>query len=122
MKIKRFLSSQIGTFLQPGKVMVLYGSRQVGKTTLVKDLIATLPLRSKFINADELIYREALASQSSQRLGELLGDAELLVIDEAQRIPEIGLNLKIMVIVFLTPKLLLQVRRPLILPTKLVSH
>ena len=77
--------------------MVLYGSRQVGKTTLVKDLIATLPLSSKFINADELIYREALTSQSSQRLGELLGDAELIVIDEAQRVPEIGLNLKILV-------------------------
>jgi len=97
MKIKRFLSSQIEAFLQPGKVMVLYGSRQVGKTTLVKDLIATLPLNSKFINADELIYREALTSQSSQRLGELLGDAELIVIDEAQRVPEIGLNLKILV-------------------------
>ncbi len=97
MKIKRFLSSQIETLLQPGKVMVLYGSRQVGKTTLVKDLIATLPLRSKFINADELAYRNVLASQSSQQLGELLGNAELLVLDEAQRVPEIGLNLKILV-------------------------
>ncbi len=97
MKLKRFLLEQIQGFLQPGKALVLYGPRQVGKTTLAKDLLERLPLRSKFINADEIAYREALASQSSQRLGELLGDAELLVIDEAQRVPEIGLNLKILV-------------------------
>jgi len=97
MKIKRALFSQIETALQPGKVMVLYGPRQVGKTTLARDLIDTLPLRSKFVNADELLYREILASQSSQKLGELLGNADLLVIDEAQRVPEIGLNLKILV-------------------------
>jgi len=77
--------------------MVLYGPRQVGKTTLAKDMLNALPLQSKFVNADELVYREILASQSSQKLGELLGDAELLVIDEAQRVPDIGLNLKILV-------------------------
>lgn len=83
--------------LLPGKVLVLYGPRQVGKTTLARDLINAVPYRSKFINADELLYREALSSQSRQRLGELLGEAELLVIDEAQRVPEIGINLKILV-------------------------
>lgn len=83
--------------LTPGKVIVLYGPRQVGKTTLAKDLIDQTALRSQFINADELVYREALASQSRHRLGEVLGEAELLVIDEAQRVPEIGLNLKILV-------------------------
>lgn len=97
VKIKRAIFSQLVDALQPGKVVVLYGPRQVGKTTLAKDLIAALPLQSKFINADELAYREILASQSSQKLGELLGDAELLVIDEAQRVPDIGLNLKIFV-------------------------
>lgn len=97
MKIKRSLFTQLEVALQPGMVMVLYGPRQVGKTTLAKDLLASSPLRSKFVNADELIYREVLASQSSQRLGELLGDAELLVIDEAQRVGNIGLNLKILV-------------------------
>jgi hypothetical protein len=97
MKITRFLLPQIENSLQAGKVTVLYGPRQVGKTTLVKELIKSLPLRSKFVNADEIIYREVLASQSSQQLGELLGDAELLVIDEAQRVSEIGLNLKILV-------------------------
>lgn len=97
MKIKRSLFSRLEAALQPGKVLVLYGPRQVGKTTLAKDIMNDLPLRSKFVNADELVYREVLASQSSQQLRELLGDSELLVIDEAQRVENIGLNLKILV-------------------------
>lgn len=97
MKIQRFLLSQIKDLLTPGKVLVLYGPRQVGKTTLANELIANVPLRSRFINADELIYRDPLSSQSRQRLGEVLGDAELLVIDEAQRVPDIGINLKILI-------------------------
>lgn len=97
MKIHRVLLKQLQDAILPGKVLVLYGPRQVGKTTLAHELLATTSLRSKFANADELIYREALASQNRQRLGEVLGDADLLVIDEAQRVPEIGLNLKILV-------------------------
>lgn len=89
--------AQLKDALIPGKVLVLYGPRQVGKTTLARDLLASMPLRSRFVNADELLYREALASQNRQRLGEILGDAELLVIDEAQRVPDIGLNLKILI-------------------------
>jgi uncharacterized protein len=97
MKIQRFLLAQIRASLIPGKVLVLYGPRQVGKTTLANDLLASIPLRSRFVNADELIYREPLSSQNRQRLGEVLGDAELLVIDEAQRVPNIGINLKILI-------------------------
>src|SRR3990172_1078829 len=97
MKIQRLLLSQLQDALIPGKVLVLYGPRQVGKTTLAKDLLSSVSLSSRFVNADELVYREALASQNRQRLGEVLGDAELLIIDEAQRVPEIGLNLKILV-------------------------
>ena len=77
-------------------MLVLYGPRQVGKTTLAHALMETSSLQSRFVNTDELIYREALASQDRQKLGEVLGDAELLIIDEAQRVPEIGLNLKIL--------------------------
>jgi hypothetical protein len=97
MKISRFLLPQIERAITPGKVIILYGPRQVGKTTLVTELTAKTRLRYKFINADELVYREALSSQNKQTLGELLGDSELMVIDEAQRVPNIGLNLKILV-------------------------
>lgn len=97
MQIHRFLLKQIQEFLIPGKVIVLYGPRQVGKTTLAKELLSVTPLRNRFVNADELMIREALSSQDRQQLSALLGDAELLVIDEAQRVPNIGLNLKILV-------------------------
>lgn len=97
MIIQRLLLGQIQNNLLPGKVLVLYGPRQVGKTTLAKDLLVALPQRTRFVNADELLYREALASQSLKTLNEVLGDADLLVIDEAQRVPEIGLNLKILI-------------------------
>jgi predicted AAA+ superfamily ATPase len=97
VKIPRFLLPLLQESLLPGKVVALYGPRQVGKTTLALDLLEHVPYRAKYVSADELLYREALASQSRQTLGELLGDAELLVIDEAQRVPDIGLNLKILV-------------------------
>ena len=97
MKIRRNLLSQLPDYLLPGKVVILYGPRQAGKTTLARALLDSVTFSSRFVNADELIYREILSSQDSRRLGELLNNVELLVIDEAQRVPNIGLNLKIMV-------------------------
>jgi predicted AAA+ superfamily ATPase len=97
MKIQRLLLPRLQNALTPGKVLVLYGPRQVGKTTLVKDLLERLTLAHRYVNADELTYREALASQNRHTLGDLLGDSQLLVIDEAQRVPDIGLNLKILI-------------------------
>ncbi len=100
MEIWRNLLPKLESSLQPGKILVLYGPRQVGKTTLAQALLTHVPWRARFVNADELMYREALAGQSRQKLGEIVGDAEVLVIDEAQRVPEIGLNLKILVDAF----------------------
>ena len=97
MKIERSLLPKLINSLMPGKVIILYGPRQVGKTTLAHDLLVSVPLRSRFVNADELVYRDPLSSQNRQRLGEVLGDADLLVIDEAQRVPDIGINLKILI-------------------------
>ncbi len=97
MKIERIAQVQIQNALLPGKVIVLYGPRQVGKTTLVKEIQSSVNRRTRLINADELTYREALASQKRQTLDEVLADAELLIIDEAQRVPDIGINLKILI-------------------------
>ena len=90
MKIQRQLLSQLRQTIQPGKVVVLYGPRQVGKTTLVQELLAETSLAHTYINADELVYREAFGSQTRRTLGDLLGHSELLVIDEAQRVPDSG--------------------------------
>lgn len=98
-KIKRILLPLLSKAVMPGKETILYGPRQVGKTTLVSDFLA-LPETTRlqrFVNTDELVYREALSSQDRQRLGELLGENQLLAIDEAQRVPNIEINLKILV-------------------------
>jgi predicted AAA+ superfamily ATPase len=99
MKIARILLSSLPGLILPGKVTILYGPRQVGKTTLVSDFLAlpTTTQKHRLINADELVYREVLSSQARQQLADLLGDNQLLVIDEAQRVPNIGINLKILI-------------------------
>lgn len=97
MKIERLLQTLLQNSLLPGKVIVLYGPRQVGKTTLAKELLQTINRRTRYINADELLYRDALASQNRQMLDAVLADAEVLIIDEAQRVLDIGLNLKILI-------------------------
>jgi predicted AAA+ superfamily ATPase len=97
MKISRTLLEQMRTALTPGLVFVLYGPRQVGKTTLVRELLDRIDIPRQYISADEIIYREVLASQNRRILGDLVGNNRLLVIDEAQRVPDIGINLKILV-------------------------
>lgn len=77
------------------KIVIIYGARQTGKTTLARAIIDRLKIKTLSINADESKYRKVLASQDLEKLKSLIGDHQLLFIDEAQRIPEIGLNLKI---------------------------
>jgi hypothetical protein len=78
------------------KIILLFGPRQVGKTTLAKQILADLPLRCLEINADINPYREVLSSRDVHRLAGLVEGFDLLFIDEAQRIPDIGINLKIL--------------------------
>lgn len=81
--------------IQGGKVIVIYGPRQVGKTTLVTHILSKLAYRVRTVNADELFFRGALSSQDARQLRDLVAGYDLLFVDEAQRIPEIGINLKI---------------------------
>jgi predicted AAA+ superfamily ATPase len=81
--------------VQGGKVIGIYGPRQVGKTTLATHVLSKLPYRVRTVNADELFFRGALSSQDARQLRDLVAGYDLLFVDEAQRIPEIGINLKI---------------------------
>lgn len=78
------------------KIVILYGARQTGKTTLSRDVLKGYTDKKIIeISADEKRYRDALSSQDSVVLKSLIGNADIVFIDEAQRVPDIGLNLKI---------------------------
>ena len=81
---------------QSNKVIILFGPRQVGKTTLAREVLKSFQGKVLSINADERPHREVLGSQDLAKMKRLVGGYDLLFIDEAQRIPEIGLNLKIL--------------------------
>jgi len=80
---------------QSNKIIILYGPRQVGKTTLVKSLIHQNP-DALSVNADQMQYNDVFSSRDLRKMQELIGNKSLLFIDEAQNIKDIGINLKIL--------------------------
>lgn len=95
MKIPRFYN--ILDFLKENKVVVIYGPRQVGKTTLVRDFLETFTGKYRFDTGDDIRAREVLGSESVKILQQYAQGYDLVVVDEAQRIPGIGIGLKILV-------------------------
>jgi len=83
--------------LRSGKVLVLYGARQVGKTTLVHKMLSALPLRWRLESGDNILVHEVLSGLDLNKITGFAEGLDLLVIDEAQRIPNIGLALKMLV-------------------------
>lgn len=94
--IERFYQN-LNDFLEPNKVLVIFGSRQVGKTTLIKNFLQSSHFKYKFDLGDNLQTQEILSSQDVKKIQAYCEGYELIVIDEAQRIPNIGYGLKIMV-------------------------
>lgn len=95
MIINRFYSN-LDSFLTPGKALIIYGPRRVGKTTLLKLFLEKTSLKYKLDSGDNIITQQILGSQDFKHI---LGYAEgydLIVIDEAQQIPNIGMGLKIL--------------------------
>ncbi len=84
-------------FLQPNKVLVLLGARRVGKTELLKKRLAKTKEPYIFLNGEDATTISVLNNRTAENYKRLLGDNKLLVIDEAQTIPEIGKILKLMV-------------------------
>lgn len=81
----------------PGKVVVIYGPRRVGKTTLLKKYLESIPEEVLFVNGDDIVIREYLESQSTEKLRDFVGNHAILIVDEAQYINQVGRNLKIIV-------------------------
>ena len=96
--ITRTIEDKIINSLVTGqKVVLVFGARRVGKTEMVKKIIEKMKLNFIFLNGEDMEHRELLAQRSVNNYKRLLNNKKLMVIDEAQAIPEIGLKLKLMV-------------------------
>ncbi|GEC72802.1 hypothetical protein SAMN05443543_10431 [Flavobacterium flevense] len=95
--IRREQTAYAKARLFKGKALLVFGSRQVGKTTFVQNLIADLNKKTLFLNGDESDVLVLFENPNVSKLKNIIGDNEILVIDEAQRITKIGIVLKIIV-------------------------
>lgn len=77
--------------------IIIYGARQVGKTTLVKELLNQNLDKARYINCELFPNREYLETTDIVKLKSFLGDSEIIILDEAQKVRDIGLTLKIIV-------------------------
>lgn len=93
--INRIIQNGIEKALFTGKVVILYGARQVGKTTLVREIQKKYESNSIYLNCDEPDIRYALESKTSTEIKSFFGNNKLVILDEAQRIMNIGLTLKL---------------------------
>ena len=94
---RRTLQKKIEKSFFKGKAIIIYGARQVGKTTLIKEIQKKFRQNSLFLNCDEPDVRANLTNVTSTQLKHLTGNSQVVFIDEAQNVRNIGLTLKLMV-------------------------
>ena len=92
--IEREQKQQIEQLIGSHKAIIIYGARQVGKSTLLHQLLDDKE-RVMWMNGDDIDIQQLFQNMTSTRIKALLGNSKWLVVDEAQRIPEIGLRLKL---------------------------
>lgn len=93
--IKRILD--VEKLIDKGKVLMIYGPRQVGKTTLIKSFLETTKLKYRYDTGDSFEVSDNLSRCTYKSTDEHVGNYDLVVIDEAQKIENIGNALKLMV-------------------------
>lgn len=92
--IKRQIHDDVKADLFQGKAILIFGARQVGKTTLVEHLVEPYKDNTLMLNGDDPDTRELFADITTTQLKRLIGDKTILVLDEAQRLNDIGLVIK----------------------------
>jgi len=93
--IKRSLQSVIEKYIFSGKSIILFGPRQVGKTTLLKEISKRQIEKAIWFNGDNIEDRTLLNGINSVKAKELFPSGSFVIIDEAQRLENAGLTLKI---------------------------
>lgn len=102
--IKRILEEKIAQKLDKGKAILVIGPRQVGKTTLINSILENRA--HLFLDGDDSTVRNLLTDPNTEHLKSIIGNHNTLFIDEAQRIENIGLTLKIITDQFKNTQLL----------------
>lgn len=97
MLLKRAIEDEVLKYLRPNKVVVLLGPRRVGKTVLIQQILKKISEPYLLLHGEDQDVRRQLEYRSTQRYKNIIGGKSLLIIDEAQKIPEIGNVLKLMV-------------------------
>ncbi|MFM7154156.1 MAG: ATP-binding protein [Bacteroidota bacterium] len=91
------LAGHPGALALRGKVIVLYGARQVGKTTLSRALLEPFGSSGLYLNCEIESVRSALSVREPMALKRYFGNPRIIVLDEAQRIPGVGEILKLLI-------------------------
>jgi predicted AAA+ superfamily ATPase len=94
--IKRFYDD-LNHLVKPGKALVIFGPRRVGKTTLLRSYLDQTTLKYRLDSGENYVVADTLGSRDFDRIFQYVGDNELIAIDEAQHIEGIGTGLKIIV-------------------------
>lgn len=95
--LKRAISREIEKRLFKNKAIIIYGPRRVGKTTLAKELLREYNQPDGYFNCEEPDINQALTNKTSTELKNLIGKRKLIVLDEAQKVKNIGLTIKLLV-------------------------
>lgn len=98
--IRRSLEKEIEKRVGSNKVILLFGSRRVGKTKLLLSIAATQKQTPLILNGEDLDVQQLLAKRTSANYQRLIGKHSLIMIDEAQNVPDIGKHLKFMIDTF----------------------
>ena len=95
--VKRILQDRIEERIEPGKAVLIFGARRVGKTVLMRQLVSGFTGRTMMLNGEDYDTAALLEERTVANYRHLLEGVDLLAIDEAQNIPDIGSKLKLIV-------------------------
>ncbi len=95
--INRIIEPQITNLLDSNKVILILGTRRVGKTFLINSIQKNYHSKILFLNGEDFDVQDIIKNRSISNYKRLVGDNSLIIIDEAQSIPEIGMALKLLI-------------------------
>jgi predicted AAA+ superfamily ATPase len=97
MYIEQVQLMRLNDLVEPGKAVLIFGARRVGKTTLIERFVKDSTIKTLLVTGEDIAVRDYLESQSIAKLAAFVGDHQMLVVDEAQYVRQIGLNLKLLI-------------------------